>query len=317
MSDAPAQPAAPPLPDPRSGALSASSGLVTRALQHFGLEDVALESVPESYSSTVRRVILPDRGRLILKIPYSRQKLLRELTALRALQHDLPVPHVINAWIPEDDTPGAMLLSHLPGAIIEEQVTLGLARELGVLLASLHTHRLPWYGEAFEPADPAAQDWWEIMRQRFQDWLRWCDGVVAESLLRSIVAAYASLSAGLPEPDGPCWVHADFRPGNVLVSDSRVTGLIDFESARGGSADYDFVKISLEVWDAVPGAQEAFLSGYDSVRPHPDISRTLTLYQLHNAVGGLAWCVRRTDTRDPFYAENLAVVERVVASRAH
>jgi aminoglycoside phosphotransferase (APT) family kinase protein len=293
-------------------------------LRHFGLRDVRLESVPESYSSTVRRIVLPDGGRLILKIPYSRQKLLRELTALRALQPSLPVPLVVDAWVPEDDdhqNGGAMLLSHMPGAVIEDPVTPDLARKLGVLLGLLHTHRLPWYGEAFEPADPAAQNWWEVVHRRFEDWLRFCEGVVAESLLRRAVAAYESLCADLPEPDGPCWVHADFRPGNILVSDAHVTGLIDFESARGGSADYDFVKISLEVWDAVPGTQEAFLSGYDSVRPHPEIRRTLTLYQLHNAVGGLAWCVRRTDTRDPFYAENLAVVERILAlhgrNRAH
>jgi len=71
--------------------------------------------------------------------------------------------------------------------------------------------------------------------------------------------------------------------------------------------------MSLEVWDAVPGTEEAFLEGYDSIRPHPDVDRSLAFYQLHNAVGGLAWCIRRTDTRDPFYDENMTVVNAVLA----
>ncbi len=68
----------------------------------------------------------------ILKIPYARHKPLRELTALEALQHDLPIPKVVDAWIPEGEGCGAMLLSHLPGRIIEQPVDHPvLAHELG------------------------------------------------------------------------------------------------------------------------------------------------------------------------------------------
>lgn len=296
---------------------------IEEALRYFGIDGARLDTVPESYSSTVRRVTLRSGERLILKIPFARHKLLRELTALRALQHDLPVPEVIDAWVPADEGCGAMLLSHLPGAIIEEPVSPRLAYELGALLAKLHTHRLPWYGEVFEPTDPTEQDWWDVMRKRFQDWLRSCSGVVDAGLIQDIRAAHSLLSDDLPHADGPCWVHADFRPANVLIqSHKQITGLIDFESARGGSADYDFVKMSLEVWDAVPHTEEAFLAGYDSIRPHPDVRRSLTFYRLHNAVGGLAWCIRRTNTHDPFYLENMVVVESVLAGeglhrRAH
>ena len=306
------------MPDtPALVAATARLDAVDEALRHFGLAAARIEGVPESFSSNVRRITLTSGECLILKIPYARHKLMRELTALRALRDDLPVPEVVDAWVPDGDGPGAMLLSVLPGTIIQDPVAPDLARELGILLATVHRHHLPWYGEAFEPADPTAQDWWEVMHRRFGDWLRWCDGVVAESLLRSIAETYAALSAGLPDPDGPCWVHADFRPANILVNEGHVTGLIDFESARGGSADFDFVKISHAVWDAVPGTEEAFLSGYDSVRPHPAINRALAFYRLHNAVGGLAWCVRRTNTSDPFFEENMAVVERILASRTH
>ncbi|MFD7522241.1 phosphotransferase [Paenibacillus chitinolyticus] len=44
----------------------------------------------------------------------------------------------------------------------------------------------------------------------------------------------------LPNPDGPCIVHMDFRPGNILVNGNKVTGIIDFESARGGSSEMQY-----------------------------------------------------------------------------
>lgn len=37
--------------------------------------------------------------------------------------------------------------------------------------------------------------------------------------------------------------HMDFRPGNILVNGNEVAGIIDFESARGGSSEIDFTKV--------------------------------------------------------------------------
>ncbi len=150
------------------------------------------------------------------------------------------------------------------------------------------------------------------MDERFQLWIRTCTGVVPQRKLAEIEGVFAALSADLPAPDGPCWVHADFRPANVLVEDGRITGLIDFESARGGSADFDFVKVSHALFDTLAGSRDAFLAGYDAIRPHPDLARTLPYYRLHNAVGGLAWCIRRTNTDDPFYRENDEVIGAIL-----
>ena len=121
------------------------------------------------------------------------------------------------------------------------------------------------------------------------------------------------MCVSLPEPDGPCWTHFDFRPANVLAQGDRVTGLIDFESARGGSADLDFIKIKNRVWDVYSGTKEPFLDGYSSIRPVPDIESTLPFYALGNAFGGIAWCVRRSDTEDPFFLENLDRLKQILS----
>ena len=94
--------------------------------------------------------------------------------------------------------------------------------------------------------------------------------------------------ARLPEPDGPCWTHFDYHPGNILVIEDNISGLIDFESSHGGSADMDFIKIKLQVWDKYPGTKTAFIEGYSTVRRLPDIENTLPFYTLYVAFGGIA-----------------------------
>lgn len=284
----------------------------SEAIAHFGLRVTSITPVPESYSSTVRLLTLASGERLVLKIPYVRQKLLRELNALQAFANDLPVPRVLDAWI-ADDGPGAMLLAHLPGTIIEGLVQPQLAYQMGELLARLHRHTLDHYGETYLPPDDDSLGWWEFMRDRWELWTRDASTVLPSDLVAAADALHDRLYANLPEPDGPRWLHCDYRPGNILVEDGVITGLIDFESARGGSADLDFVKISHRVWDAVPGTRAAFLNGYASVRPVPEIDHSLTYYQLHNAMGGVAWCVRRSDTEDPFLRENLEVLQHLMA----
>ncbi|WP_430103640.1 phosphotransferase [Peribacillus simplex] len=72
--------------------------------------------------------------------------------------------------------------------------------------------------------------------------------------------------------DGPCVVHMDFRPGNILVlNESKISGLIDFESAHGGPSEIDFTKIKQYVWDVYPETKEEFILGYKSIRTLPNL----------------------------------------------
>jgi Ser/Thr protein kinase RdoA (MazF antagonist) len=300
------------------------SNPIAEAISYFNLEVARMESGDDSYSSTVRLLTLRSGERVVLKIPWIRRKLQREVSALRALRDDMPVPVLLDLWDPaadgsadptasRDDRAGAMLLSHLPGAVITGPVSRRLAREMGALLARLHRHRRDHFGDEND-TDERSAGWWELLHHSHDTWRPHCESALPPALWRAARERYEQLYADLPVPDGPCWVHSDYRPGNILVTGegagSRITGLIDFESARGGSADYDFVKISHYVWDAVPGTRDAFCEGYAALRPLPNIDRTLPFYRLHNAIGGIAWCVRRTSTADPFFQENLAVIEQ-------
>ena len=282
--------------------------LIQEAIAHFQLDVARVEPVEESYSSVVRILTLESGERLVLKIPFVQRKLFRELRALQDLKGDLPVPEVVDYWARDDGGPGALLLALLPGEVITDRVTPELAQALGVLLGRLHTHELEWFGDVSEPA----LGWWGMLQRTFQNWQPLCADVMPADLFHKTLDRYAELYATLPEPDGPSWAHFDYRPGNVLVEGGRISGLIDFESARGGSADLDFVKIKGEVWDVWPGTKAAFLKGYAAVRPVPEVERTLPFYELHNAFGGVAWCVKRSKPDDPFFYENMKRLEELI-----
>lgn len=285
--------------------------LIQSAIARFGLAVTAIQPVAESYSSTVRILTLASGNRVVLKIPFSQNKVLREVRMLERLHGQLPVPALIDHYV-EKDGVGALLLSYLPGAPMTADITPSAAFDLGQLLARLHTNPMPAFGDEFESLPSAASDWWAMMDDYFQQWTPLCAQVLEGEFLQRVEKIYQQLRADLPPPDGPCAVHADYRPGNVLWQNGLITGLIDFESARGGSADRDFIKIKEELWDAYPGTQQPFLAGYQSVRDQPDLARTLPYYTLHLAFGGVGWCVRRGKLDDPFMQQNLATLKRVV-----
>jgi Ser/Thr protein kinase RdoA (MazF antagonist) len=289
-----------------------STDLVREAITHFDLQVTNVESVEESYSSMVRILTLESGERVVLKIPFIQRKLFRELAALQYLQANLPVPDVVDYWIRDDGTPGALLLSWLPGKVITGQVTPELAFGMGLLLGNLHTHQLEGYGEVFELLNKSSSGWWTMLDKYFQAWQTLCVDTIPPALFEKALERYAQLYATLPEPDGPNWVHFDYRPGNVLVQGEVITGLIDFESARAGSGDLDFVKIKEQVWDLWPDTKKPFLNGYASIRPLPQIESTLPFYELTNAFGGIAWCVKRSKTKDPFFNENLRKLRQIL-----
>lgn len=286
--------------------------LIEQAIAHFKLEVASMQPVEESYSSLVRILRLRSGERIVLKIPFNERKLYREMHALNHLKADMPVPQVLDVWLPEDERPGALLLSLLPGKILTGKISPQMAYQLGELLGRLHLHKMAHYGKLYEPRAATKVGWWQLLDDIFQSWEPLCAQVLPAPFLDRLRRAYEQLTQSLPAPDGPCYVHFDYRPANVLVQRGRITGLIDFESARGGSADLDFVKIKGEVWDVSPETRAPFLAGYRTIRPLPEFERSLPFYTLYNAFGGIAWCVKRSKLDDPFFEENLLRLREII-----
>jgi aminoglycoside phosphotransferase (APT) family kinase protein len=110
-------------------------------------------------------------------------------------------------------------------------------------------------------------------------------------------------------------VHTDYRLGNILVRNSKIVGIIDFEVAHGGSADSDFSLISTEVWSRYKGTKESFLEGYETVRKLPDIEKALPFYEFYTAFTRVGWCVRRNKTDEPVYHEYSNQIDKIIGTR--
>jgi aminoglycoside phosphotransferase (APT) family kinase protein len=97
----------------------------------------------------------------------------------------------------------------------------------------------PWFGELCQVPPLRAHSWKEYLRQR------------ARTSLAAAGAVFASVDVDalcLPfeEPSTPGLVHLDLYVGNVLVDDSRVTGLLDFGGVPVfGDPDFDPLSVAV------------------------------------------------------------------------
>lgn len=279
---------------------------IQKAIQAFNLPVELIEEVKESFSSTVRILKLSDGKNVVLKIPFNREKLKREAQVLSQLADNSLIPNLLEVWYGDAEHVGAILMSYIEGEPINLPVKESVIFDIGRALATLHSIEC----DRFEIND-IDNDWWASLEKRLDLWIEEIGDCIPIEYKTSIKTHKDQYMQNKHKADGPCLVHFDYRPGNILIKDDKLVGVIDFESSRGGSADIDFTKISDQLWSLYPGSKELFLKGYQSVRPVPDYEQNLAMYRVHNAIGGIAWCVRRNILEDPFYYENLDTLKQI------
>lgn len=178
------------------------------------------------------------------------QYTLRVAAALAELGWPTPVP------VEEPLADGWVLLNRLPG-----QRFAGSQRERGQLLASLHsaltaTGIARQRGGFTDPAsvvtDPALVHWLGVFSSLFP--------YEGKKLLSYRAAAEEWFAAHDTTEAPSSVIHGDFAPWNLLCTDGRLTGLIDFEAAHHNFQVADFAMS----WR---GYQDDVIRGYDSVRP--------------------------------------------------
>ncbi len=159
----------------------------------------------------------------------------------------------------------ACLIEFLKGVSLNEPLP-EHCRSVGAALAKLHQAAASF--PLSRPNDLSVDGW-----RKLAGAVRADADSIAPGLRAQIDNALADISAAWPKnlPSGP--IHADLFPDNVLVLDTDVTGLIDFYFAANDAWAYD-VAVCLNAWCfSADGTEyradltEAFLAGYESVRP--------------------------------------------------
>lgn len=285
--------------------------MIQRVIQQFGLTVLSMHEVEDSHSSTVYKCRLLDGETVFLKIPYTKLKYQRELEAYKILKNWVRVPRLLNVWSGDDDCPGAFLLSELKGKPLSYQDSPTVAFQVGVLHAEIHQIQPP--STRLVGIQNEYTDWSNFIERQFYNFAVDVKEVLDESLYRKSLDKFEEMKQRLPPSDGPCFVHMDFRPANIIVYENKVSGVIDFESVRFGSTEVDFTKLYRDFLSFDATLYQSYQEGYRTIRPLIDLGAVLPFYQFTDAFNSIGWCKRRgLEKNASFLQQNLAILNKIL-----
>jgi aminoglycoside phosphotransferase (APT) family kinase protein len=103
-----------------------------------------------------------------------------------------------------------------------------------------------------------------------------------------LLAAVREIGAARDVADGPDLVHLDFHPGNVLVHEGRISGVVDWDGAGRGDGRLDLVTLRFDLALRSPRHGDALAEELRAAVP-PD---RLRAYQAHMALRLVDWAIR-------------------------
>lgn len=267
--------------------------LVDLYRRKLNLPDAIFTSIDheDAMVATVFKISQPSSPDLILKICSRKGDFLRESYFLSRLAGKIPVPKIIQLIEPAVGLDAAVLMECVHGDLLKsELVSKSLAWEIGSLLALIHLEPVDGYGDLTDPShlsdDPRVP-----FAMKFEEGLEECKNHLPKSLLETCRCHFYKDIDLLLSVDGPCVIHRDFRPGNLIACDGKIKGIIDWSSGRGGFAEDDFCPLELGEWSS--DCKSSFLEGYASIRRVPDYKRIMPLLRLSRAVAAVGFTVKR------------------------
>ncbi|MGM0847337.1 MAG: phosphotransferase family protein [Bacillota bacterium] len=279
--------------------------MLTSIIQQFGLQVLSTNEVEDSFSSTVYQCTLLNGGIVYLKIPFSKVKFQRELEAYKILKGRVAIPEMLDYWRGDDECAGAFLLSELKGKPLTTRVSPTVAYQVGILHAEMHSVSPPADVE-LKGIKNEFSNWSQFVEDQFYSFAQDVKGMLDEELYRMSIEKFEVMKKQLPAPDGPSFVHMDFRPANIIVNNDSVSGIIDFESVRFGCTEVDFTKLYRDFLSLDDNLYNAYKEGYTSVRPLIDLESVLPFYRFADAFNSIGWCKRRGIEKNAvFMEENL------------
>ncbi len=287
---------------------------VERILRQLQVDFISYHRIKdESFASEVYFVETTEKPK-ILKFGHSKIKFWRELRTLEFLRGQVPVPELISSLPPDTEINGVMLMEKVPGKpIARTELEPILVEKCGALLGKLHSIPVSSIGDFEESGFTTVpfSKWWEYRKDLVMGaWTKTIESKVGDDFLERSKRFLENFYAGQSATEN-CFVHCDYRPGNVLHENGTPTAVIDFESARTGDPAYDFIKFH-EVMGHDPNLWNAFLNGYKSITTLPELSQTLNYYEFELNYGFLQWATARSDHQlfEERYALSKSLLEK-------
>lgn len=164
-----------------------------------------------------------------------------------------------------------------------------LARRLGEELAVLHTVRPPRDGLAFLGDPPA-----DVLAHRIATYRRYLDEM--DAVEPTLEWGLRWLERHAPAPEPVVLTHLDFRMGNVMVENGRLTAILDWEFAGWGDPREDVAWLCAKCWrfgavERTAGGiaqRKDFLDGYNARAPRAYTPADLAFFE---ALGTVRWAI--------------------------
>lgn len=266
----------------------------------FGIEVEERLSIGESFASDVLRFKAKGRH-WVIKRPFSVEKARREANWLTVFEAFAFTPKL--EAFQEHDGAGYLLMSSLPGLPINRLSELSepTLHEIGKALSQLHS--IP--ADSFD----GLPSWSALLEANARRYLDELKGPQHE--LGSIgLEIFLENLKHVPVAETASAVHFDFREGNILVNEGQFTGIIDFESTRGGHPSMDFFKLVEGKSAAELNAVECIKAGYGDTPWLQKIDEILKFYKIYHGLGGLMWCARHREVNTDFYHYNMNLLKQ-------
>jgi len=197
------------------------------------------------------------------------------------------------------------------GEVFDDATRERLAQQFVGALTALHN--FDWRGTALAGADNAKLTVHNAARTQIDFW----DEVSARSRLRQLPAVAWSLAwlrANCPVAPRLSIVHGDYRIGNFLEQDGRITAILDWELTHLGDPHEDIGFVCLRAWSGRSPylcqliRREDLYAGYEArtgIKIDPDAVRyyevfnNFKLFAIHAAAAGCFEAGRFNDLRMP------------------
>lgn len=241
----------------------------------------------------VYKIEKPGNTFFILKICERPNDYTSEVYFLNNLKKQIQVPYIIKSLPPSQDHQGAILMEYLSGHLLKPALlTRDLAFDLGRSLATIHSNKTDGFGYLNKQTELVPTPVLHF-KEKFLEGIDECKNHLPYELVEKCCSYFYKSLHFLEKVDGPCFIHRDFRPGNIIIENKRLCGIIDWSSARAGFAEDDFCSIEHGEWKDFNHCKSFFLEGYSSIRNIPNYHQVMPLLRLSRAIAVIGFTIKR------------------------
>ena len=208
---------------------------------------------------------------------------------------NIPVPKVLTRELKEFNSKHYTIVEDIEGSTLDKSLSSEMVKEAGSMLAHIHDSHsfdkagwIEWRDDepvvlGF-PGDSLQNRLEEYLEEKLEffksedvDWL----ARVTERFLNEYLE-------NAPDDFDPVFVHHDYNPGNILVEDGEIVGVLDFDYSHSSHAQRDLVKAMNKFWVKTSASKDDFLEGYREVRDlGAGFEQNRALYELETLIDEL------------------------------